>query len=317
MRLPAKPQQSTRAAFQLGFFLLFVLAPPLDLFRFDLDLNHFILLGMPWTLGIDAFIAGEITATEAALNLIIRGFLPLVLVAGGLIWIAWRFGRLYCGWLCPHFSVVETINKLMLRASGKPSIWERKPLPERQANGSRVTPRSRYWPLTVLAALFFALLWSVTLLTYLLPPFEIYHNLLHGALTPNQARFIGIGTLLLFIEFIFARHLFCRFGCAVGLFQSLAWMANDRAMVVGFERSRALRCSAATMPAIMSARCGLKPRPSNAACSPAPNAPSASRPVNRCRRRTGSAVCWSGWSMSAPLPWRPAVRAKIMTSSAN
>jgi ferredoxin-type protein NapH len=28
---------------------------------------------------------------------------------------------------------------------------------------------------------------------------------------------------------MFARHLFCRFGCAVGLFQSLAWMANPKA----------------------------------------------------------------------------------------
>jgi polyferredoxin len=42
---------------------------------------------------------------------------------------------------------------------------------------------------------------------------------------------------------MFARHLFCRFGCAVGLFQSLAWMANDRAMVVGFERGRAMHCN--------------------------------------------------------------------------
>ena len=40
-----------------------------------------------------------------------------------------------------------------------------------------------------------------------------------------------------------ARHLFCRFGCAVGLFQSLAWMANDRALVVGFQTRRAGECS--------------------------------------------------------------------------
>jgi len=82
----------------------------------------------------------------------------------------------------------------------------------------------------------------VTLPNYMLPPFEIYHNLLHASLTPNQARFIGVGTLLLFIEFMFARHLFCRFGCAVGLFQSLAWMANDHATMVGFDRGRAKLC---------------------------------------------------------------------------
>lgn len=234
--------QRRRFGFQAAFFTLFVLAPPLDLLRFDLNLNHFFFLGMHWTLGLDALIAGEINATEAVFNIFLRGFLPLALVAGGLIWVAWRYGRLYCGWLCPHFSVVETINRLMFRASGKQTIWEKQPQPELQADGSMHKPDARFWPLTWLAALFFAFLWAVSLLTYLLPPAEIYHNLLHASLTPNQARFIGIGTLLLFIEFMFARHLFCRFGCAVGLFQSLAWMANDRGMVVGFDRNRARLC---------------------------------------------------------------------------
>jgi len=239
---PRSRLQRRRFWFQAGFFVLFVLAPPLDLFRFDLTRNHFFLLGMHWTLGLDPFLAGEIGPGQAAFNLITRGFLPLALVVGGLLWIAWRYGRLYCGWLCPHFSVVETINRLMVRASGKPSIWENGPLPEGQPDGSRIRPDPRYWPLTWLAALFFAFLWALALLTYLLPPFEIYHNLLTAGLTPNQARFLGVGTLLLFIEFMFARHLFCRFGCAVGLFQSLAWMGNRRAMVVGFDRDRARLC---------------------------------------------------------------------------
>jgi len=35
--------QMRRRWFQAGFFLLFVLAPPLDIFRFDLTQGHFIL----------------------------------------------------------------------------------------------------------------------------------------------------------------------------------------------------------------------------------------------------------------------------------
>ncbi|MBL3618995.1 MAG: 4Fe-4S binding protein [gamma proteobacterium endosymbiont of Lamellibrachia anaximandri] len=235
-------RQRLRFWFQAGFFILFVLAPPLNLFRFDLNLNHFFFLGMHWTLGLDALIAGEISGLEAGFNILIRGFVPLLLIGGGLIWIALRYGRLYCGWLCPHFSVVETINRLMFRASGKQSIWEKSPQPELQPDGAVIKPEKKFWPLTWLAALGFAFLWAVVLLTYLLPPSEIYHNLWHGSLTPNQARFIGVATLLLFIEFMFARHLFCRFGCAIGLFQSLAWMANDRGMVVGFDRNRARLC---------------------------------------------------------------------------
>ena len=234
--------QRKRLAFQVGFFVLFVLAPPLDILRIDLTRGHAILLGLDWTLGIDAFVSGEGSALQAAFNLLWRGFVPLFGGAGLLLWLAWRYGRLYCGWLCPHFSVVETINGLMRRASGRPSLWERRPLPQVQPDGVREVPNPWYWLPTLLAVFGFAFLWAVALLTYLLPPAEIYHNLFSAELTLRQSLFIGAATLAFSIEFLFARHLFCRFGCAVGLFQSLSWMANDRAMVVGFDATRATRC---------------------------------------------------------------------------
>ena len=224
---PRSRLQRRRFWFQAGFFVLFVLAPPLDLFRFDLTRNHFFLLGMHWTLGLDPFLAGEIGPGQAAFNLITRGFLPLALVVGGLLWIAWRYGRLYCGWLCPHFSVVEFINGLMRRASGKPSLWEPRRLPELQPDGCRQTPTPWYWAPTLLAVGAFSFLWALALLTYLLPPFEVYHNLFTDQLTRNQTIFLSAATAAFSVEFLLARHLFCRFACAVGLFQSLAWMAND------------------------------------------------------------------------------------------
>jgi polyferredoxin len=235
--------QRTRAWFQVGFFALFVLAPPLDIFRIDLTQGHAILLGQDWTLGIDEFLAGRSGIGDAAVNLFFRGFLPIIGGAALFIWIAWRYGRLYCGWLCPHFSVVELINGLMRRASGKPSLWERRPLPELQADGGLLKPSRWYWLPMQAAVSGFGFLWALVLLTYLLPPFEVYHNLLTGQLTRNQGIFLAAGTAALSVEFLIARHLFCRFGCAVGLFQSLAWMANDRAMVVGFDTAHADACS--------------------------------------------------------------------------
>jgi hypothetical protein len=139
--------------------------------------------------------------------------------------------------------VVETINGVLRRATGKLSIWDKHPVPERNADGSLTRPDPLYWLVAVPLALAFAFVWAVALLTYLLPPAEIYGNLWHGELTANQARFIGVGTLLFFIEFTFARHLFCRYACAIGLFQSLAWMGNRKAMVIGFDRQRALACA--------------------------------------------------------------------------
>lgn len=252
--------QRRRAAFQVGFFTLFVLAPVLDILRLDLTQGHFILLGWDWTLGLDGFIAGEDGPGTAALNLVVRGFLPILLVGGGLLWTAWRFGRLYCGWLCPHFSVVELINGLMRRASGRPSLWERRPLPEEQPDGIRLVPNPWYWVPTLIAVLGFAFLWALVLLTYLLPPSEVYGNLIQGTLTRNQTIFLTAGTLALTIEFSLARHFFCRFGCAVGLFQSLAWMANDRAMVVGFDTRRAAACQSCNNACDNACPMRLKPR---------------------------------------------------------
>lgn len=252
--------QRRRAAFQVGFFALFVLASVLDLLRLDLTQGHFILLGWDWTLGLDGFIAGEDGPGTAALNLLVRGFLPILLVGGGLLWTAWRFGRLYCGWLCPHFSVVELINGLMRRASGRPSLWERRPLPEEQADGTRLIPNPWYWVPTLIAVLSFAFLWAVVLLTYLLPPVEVYGNLVRGTLTRNQTLFLSTATLALTIEFLLARHFFCRFGCAVGLFQSLVWMANDRALVVGFDTRRAAACQSCNNACDNACPMRLKPR---------------------------------------------------------
>ena len=235
--------QRKRLVFQIGFFVLFIMAPVFDILRYDLIAGHAVIFGFDWRLGLDDFSLGRIDARQLDINILLRLFLPLGGFAVAFIAIAWRWGRLYCGWLCPHFSVVETINRLMRHASGKPSVWETKPLPAKNPDGSVFTVDARWWLVAVPLAVAFAFLWTVVLLTYLLPPQEVFGNLWHLAPTRNQAIFLAAGTFLLSIEFLFARHLFCRFGCAVGLFQSLAWMSNRSAMVVGFERKRGADCS--------------------------------------------------------------------------
>lgn len=235
--------QRWRQATQAGFFLLFVFAPVFDIFRLDLNLKHFILFGFDWTLGLDDFLAGRATAVQASLNILLRAFLPLLALAATLIYVSWKWGRVYCGWLCPHFSIVETINQTLRRAIGKQSIWDAKRIPSRNPDGSETKHDAIWWFAVMPLVIFCSMLWAAVLLTYLLPPAEIYGNLWHGTLTRNQGIFLGVATLAFFVEFMFARHLFCRYACAVGFFQSLAWMGNDKAMVVGFKRERAKDCA--------------------------------------------------------------------------
>ena len=222
---------------QASFFALFLLAPALNLLRLDLHEMQLWVLGMRWTLGIDALLRGEVSGTQAAVSVLLRGILPPLLLVATVLTVAWRYGRLYCGWLCPHFSLVEMLNSLLHRACGRLSLWDRETttLVGRQAD-------RRWWPLFLLSAALFGSLWAVTLLTYLLPPAEIWAGLFTGTLTANQTRFLAVAATVFTAELLLARHLFCRFGCAVGLFQSLAWMANPRALVMAFDRHRASEC---------------------------------------------------------------------------
>ncbi len=227
--------QRRRLFFQLGFFALFLLAPALNLLRFDLTETQLWVLGQRWSLGIDAFRAGQISATALAAGVFWRAILPALALVAGFLAVAWRYGRLYCGWLCPHFSLVELLNATLQRACGRLSLWEHAPSAARPAD-------RRWWPVFGLLCLGFGFLWAVTLLSYLLPPARIWAHLWAGQPTPGEARFLIVATTVFTLEFAFARHLFCRFGCAVGFFQSLAWMANDKGMVVSFQRERARDC---------------------------------------------------------------------------
>ncbi len=229
--------QRRRLLFQIGFFLLFLLAPALDLLRFDLNESQLWFLGQRWTLGIDDLRAGHIGAGQMSLQLLLRALLPALALLAIFLGVAWRYGRLYCGWLCPHFSLVELLNQVLQRACGKLSLWDK-----HASTRHGITPSKRWWPVYIALCLLFGFVWAITLLTYLLPPATIWGNLLADTLTPNQTRFLLIGTAVFTLEMALARHLFCRFGCAVGLFQSLVWMANPRGMVVAFRREQARDC---------------------------------------------------------------------------
>ena len=235
--------QRARLLAQMGFFTLFTVTPIFDLFRYDLTERHAYFLTMPWHLGIDELISGTGDAKTAAINIILFLFLPVLGTLGLIIGIAWKWGRLYCGWLCPHFSVVETINRLMLYATGKHSVWDKKQTPPWEPDGTPMPRDWRYWFAVVPAAIGFAFAWAVVGLTYLMPPFQVYGGLLNFTLLRSEVIFLCAATTVLSLEFLFARHLFCRYACAVGMFQSLAWMGNREAMVVGFERERAADCA--------------------------------------------------------------------------
>lgn len=227
--------QQTRITAKIAFFALFLFAPLLNVFRFDLDLGHFIIFGQSWTISINSILYGDGNSVDAAAKIFIRVLLPgmcFVAITGLLIW---KYGRIYCGWLCPHFSVVELINDLMLKKLNRVTIWEK-------ANKESKGFMPKF--IVFIVALSMAFIWAVGLLSYLLDPSMLLKSLVNFNLGFGSTIFITVATIVFTADFLFARHVFCKYGCALGLFQSLIWMANNKAMIIKFDRARAKACRA-------------------------------------------------------------------------
>lgn len=226
--------QKKRLFSRIAFFLLFLLAPVLNIFRYDLTQTHFILFGFPLSFNLDLAWVSQSSPTEVAGQILFWFVLPILVLVPLVLWISFKWGRLYCGWLCPHFSVVETINDLMTRITGRPTLWEAL----RKGN----TGKALHWAGLTLVCALIGFSWALAMLSYLLPPLPLYTDLVTGELGRYPSIFLAVATSVFTFDFLFARHLFCKYGCAFGLVQSIAWMANGRAQVVTFDTSRAAAC---------------------------------------------------------------------------
>ncbi len=226
-------REKFRTISRYTFYLLFLVAPILNIFRFDITQGHFVVFGHAWILGLQSSEYQCFDTSTQVKNLLLNFILPVIFLVLTSILIAWKYGRIYCGWSCPHFSVVETINKIMLKYLGRVTIWE----PSKSKQRDIFT-----WLLVLSICIIIAFIWSFTFLSYLLPPKILAVDLYHFELSfaPSLALFVMTGVLT--FDFFFARHLFCQYGCSYGMLQSFAWMANSKAMVIGFDKTRAHLC---------------------------------------------------------------------------
>jgi polyferredoxin len=226
--------QRSRLVVRSLFFLLFLLAPVLNIFRFDLTTTNFVLFNQYLSFEItkDWLMASDYW--ETGFRILTRFVFPLIILVVTGFYIFYKWGRLYCGWLCPHFSVVEYINDLMNRRTGRVTIWE----------NARAGKTGKFidWLVIVLVSVVIAFLWALGLLSYLLPPIPLYTDLIHFEVGLYPSIFLIAATTVFTIDFVLARHLFCKYGCAFGLIQSLFWMMNSKAMLVKFDRERAKAC---------------------------------------------------------------------------
>jgi ferredoxin-type protein NapH len=99
MTPPTFTREQVRTVTQAGFYLLFLSAPLLNIFRFDVLEGHFIIFGHSWMLGIEFSEFECLDTSHFAGNILLNVILPMFvfIILFGLV--SWKYGRIYCGWL--------------------------------------------------------------------------------------------------------------------------------------------------------------------------------------------------------------------------
>lgn len=170
-----------RRAIQIATSLLLIVAPFVDLLRFDLRNGALILFGTSFGLG------------ELGVAYAILVFAFVVVFAGALL-----YGRIYCGWMCPQTTLSELVAGLERRVSPR-----RGP----RGRGSRVVST-----LVTLATSAFV---AASLVTYFLDPAD---RLSPGPVAWGSfaACFVVLAADLLWL-----RHRFCVGVCPYGILQNV------------------------------------------------------------------------------------------------
>ncbi|MBL9086244.1 MAG: 4Fe-4S binding protein [Planctomycetia bacterium] len=230
--LPPPPPRFAvaRRLVQGGVLALLVLAPFLDLLRFDLVAGVLVLAGHRLHPGVDLW---------AVYGIVLVG---LLWVFGG----ALIHGRLWCGWLCPQTLASEMATKLEGKVLGKGRAAKRGPA------------RALAYGGTVVAGAAFL---AAAAVNYFLVPAQ--------RLAPPQAAWVGFGVLtaLIAADLLFVRHTFCLRACPYGVLLQL--VQDPKTMRVGMadeDRAICMNCKACDRACFMDVSPRDRDRRTEAAC---------------------------------------------------
>jgi cytochrome c oxidase accessory protein FixG len=190
-----------RKRVHLGFFLVFLALPFLNVVRFDIPKERFYFAGY------------ELWINEFAIIFFVLMFLMFLVVASSVF-----YGRVYCGYMCPQtiFSEASVAVETWLRKQVTRRFPQWKP-PVRE----HVTRGLFYAVLAVVSVLL-----SFVFICYFVEPRDLWHRLasldIHTAAGISGAAV----TLVTFLDFTLVRQRFCTTICPYGYLQGLLGDSN-------------------------------------------------------------------------------------------
>lgn len=214
------------------FWALVFLGPALDVFRVDMINQQLVFLGQAHSFRFETLMWLPV------------GFYGAVILIG---LVSFLWGRLFCGWACPHNTLTEWTRPL--RAMLGPKLG-RETQPRWMKLLLRKNPHvleALFW-LSPVIALPLTFVLSVLLSFYVVPPQWVLGQYAGGH--PHIALLWGNGLFMLIGLFLlYAGHDFCRTCCPYGMGQSIsAYHENSpwRPMEIRFSGDEVSQCKTCT-----------------------------------------------------------------------
>ena len=212
-RLPPLPPAETnyrriRKRFHLGFFLVFVAAPFLNLMRFDIPRQRFYFAGF------------ELWISEFAIIFFALMLLMFIIAASAII-----HGRIYCSYACPQMIFSEWSQSVERWA--KTQAQQR--LKTAAPGTKKLAANAVFYGLLAVASVFLAFVFT----SYFLEPRDLLGRLLHLDLITVGGITGATVTILTFLDLTLVRQKFCTSVCPYGYIQGM--LQDQHTLLVSYQ----------------------------------------------------------------------------------
>lgn len=227
---------------QALFILLIIVAPFLDILRFDTATGSLIVFGNEWSLGLEKefYVTHSFeNSSRVAWRFFLKAILPWIGILSIFPILGALTGRFFCGWFCPEGTLFEVFDYFTSKIFGRRSLFGKKS----NDSGAHAVNRLPYIVFALVCMILIPLFAGAVLTGYFVNPRTVWSQIFNWDVTFGvKAGIIGV-SLYIFISAMFVRHTLCKYVCGAGLMQMLFGSASPVSLRIKTDIARLANCT--------------------------------------------------------------------------